>query len=96
MIGTWHQGLKSRMRDLQTVRDYMRSLTLYRADVIRAGTDLDDADKRRLADIATGWKWISLSGKAIGREAAEQRLTGLRSFYGLAEENGWINGNPIP
>ena len=45
MIEAWHRDLKERVKDRQTVRDYMRSLTLYRADLIRAATDLDDSEQ---------------------------------------------------
>ncbi len=96
MIAAWYYDLKARMQDEQTVKDYMRALTLYRADILRAAIDLDDADKTRLGEIAMGWKHLSLIGRPISKEVANQRLTPLRNFYRFAEQQGWVLGNPIP
>lgn len=96
MIAKWQENLKARMQDPQTVVDYVGALMSYRTDVRRAAIDLDSADNKRLADIATGWKHIAPGGQPIAWVTANGRLSALRDFFRYSVSQGWLPINPLP
>jgi integrase len=90
LIGAWLHSKHQRSGSDRTPAEYAAVLSDYRAELQRAGMDLDAADVRALGLIAQAWaaRPRSRDGRPVSAATHNRRLAILSSFYTYAKRHG--------
>lgn len=99
MIGAWLHAKGQRSHSARTVEEYAEVLGDFRAELARAGLDLDAGDVRTLGMLAQAWaaRPRARDGRPVSGATHNRRLAILSSFYTYAKRHGLLTsaGEPL-